>query len=112
MPCAAKVGCAVLPDSSPVRIRSADLLSPLLIPRLLLPSLIANDALIRSIPPARVRSHCRSWPRLPHGLLAAMLAALILYAFVFSGHRDQTPFSRAASSTFSRFLMPTNAIHS
>ena len=88
--------CAVLPGSSPDRIRSADLLCPLLIPRLLLPSLIAHDALIRSIAPARVRSRCRSWLRLRHALLAAMLAALILHAFqiAFSGHRDQTLFSQ------------------
>ena len=103
-----------LPDSSPDGIRSADLLSPLLIPRLLLPSLIAHDALIRSIAPARVRSRCRSWLR----LLAAMLAALILHAFqiVFSGHRDQTLFSQhfpgQQARTSRGFLMPDNSLHS
>jgi hypothetical protein len=87
---------AVLPHSSPDRIRSADLLSPLLVPRLLLSSLIAHDALIRSLSPPRVRSRCGSWLRLRHTLLAAMLAALILHTFqiVFSGHRDHTLFSQ------------------
>jgi len=85
-----------LPDSSPDGIRSADLLSPLLVPRLLLPSLIAHDALIRSMPPTRVRSRCGFRLRLRHALLAAMLAALILRTFqiVFSGHRDHTLFSQ------------------
>ncbi len=88
--------CAVVPDSSPDRIRSADLLSPLLVSRLLLSSLIAHDALIRSMSPARVRSRCGFWLRLRHALLAAMLAALILHSFqiVFPGHRDHTLFSQ------------------
>jgi hypothetical protein len=88
--------CAVLPDSSPDRIRSARLLSTLLVERLLLSPLIAHDALIRSIPTPPIRPCCgswlRSWLRLRHTLLATMLAALILRTFqvVFSGHRDHT----------------------
>jgi hypothetical protein len=72
------------------------LLSPLLVLRLLLPSLIAHDALIRSMPPTRVTPSCWLSLRLRHALLAAMLAALILRTFqiVFSGHRNHTLFSQ------------------
>src|ERR1700681_3475515 len=88
--------CAVLRDSSPDRIRSADLLGTRLVPRLLLSPLITHDALIRSMAAPRLTLCCRSWLKPRHALLAAILAALILHAFqvVFSGHRDQTLFSR------------------
>ncbi len=92
---------AVLPDSSPDRISSAHLLSPLPVPRLLLSPLIEHDPLIGSIVigstlTPRLTPSCRPWLRLRHALLAAMLAALILLTFqiVFSGHRDHTLFSQ------------------
>ena len=61
-----------------------DLLRTLLVPRLLLSPLVANDTLIL----CAGRWQLRLW----HTLLAAMLAALILHTFqiVFLGHRDQT----------------------
>jgi len=87
---------AVLPDSSPDRISSAHLLSPLPVARLLLSPLIEHDPLIGSIATPRLTPSCRPWLRLRHALLAAMLAALILLTFqiVFSGHRDHTLFSQ------------------
>jgi hypothetical protein len=79
-------------DSSLDRICSADLLSSLLVPRLLLSPLITHVALIGSIAALRLTSCCTPWLRLRHALLAAMLAALILCTFqiVFSG-RSSTP---------------------
>jgi hypothetical protein len=93
------------PDSSSDRIRSAHLLSTFLVLRLLLSPLIAHDALIRSTAPPQIRTRCGSWLRLPHALLAAMLAALILRTFqiVFSGHRDHTfVFSAISFTAFSQ----------
>jgi hypothetical protein len=60
------------------------LLGTLLVPRLLLSPLVANDTLIVG---------AGWWPlRFWHTFLAAMLAALILYTFqiIFLGHRDWT----------------------
>jgi hypothetical protein len=70
------------------------LLSPLLVPRLLLSPLIEHDALIGNTAATRLTPSYRPWLR--HALLAAMLAALILHTFqiVFSGHRDLTLFSQ------------------
>jgi hypothetical protein len=51
---------AVLRNLSPDRIRSADLLSPLLVPRLLPSQLIAHDTLIGSIAAPRLTPSCRS----------------------------------------------------
>jgi hypothetical protein len=78
------------PDSPLDRICSADLLSPLLVPRLLLSALIAHDALVGSIAAPWLTPCCTPWLRLRHALLAAVLAALILRTFqiVFSGHRN------------------------
>ena len=79
-----------------------NLLSTRFISRLLLSPLIAHDALVWSMAAARLRlglgARCRfcrrSWLRLWHALLAAMLPALILHTFkiVFFGHRDRTLF--------------------
>ncbi|MES2192953.1 MAG: hypothetical protein V4517_00935 [Pseudomonadota bacterium] len=68
------------------RIRLADLLRALLVPRLLLSPLVANDTLI-------LRAGWRQF-RLWHTLLPTMLAALILHTFqiIFLGHRDITFF--------------------
>src|SRR5258707_12295341 len=71
---------AVLGNSSPDRIRSADLLSPLLVTRLLLSPFIAHDALIGSIATPRLTACCRP--------------ALF----------------RGAGLNFSHFLLPDNAI--
>jgi hypothetical protein len=78
--------------STPARIRPADLLGARFVPRLLLSTLIAHDALVGSMARPCCRSWFRSWLGLWHTLLAAMFAALILHTFqiVFSGHRDQT----------------------
>src|ERR1700694_1292293 len=76
--------CAVLRDSSPDRVRSADLLSTLLLPRLLLSPLIAHNALIRTMAAPRFTLCYRAWVRLRHALLAAMLAALISPSRSFS----------------------------
>jgi hypothetical protein len=75
------------------------LLSPLLVPRLLLSPLIEHDALIGSTAATRLTPSCRPWLRLRHALLAAMLAASILHTFqiVFSGHHDHTLFSQLFS---------------
>jgi hypothetical protein len=88
--------------SSSDGIGSVNLLSTRLISRLLLSPLIAHDALVWSMAGARLRlgrgaccRFCRrSWLRLWHALLAAMLSALILHTFkiVFFGHRDRTLF--------------------
>ena len=85
---------AMLSDSSPDRIRSAHLLSPLLVPRLLLSALITHDALVGSVASPRLTASCRPWLRLRHAPLTAMLAALILHTFqiVFSGHCNHTLF--------------------
>ena len=62
----------------------ADLLRTLLVPRLLLPPLIADDTLIL----CAGRRQLRFW----HTFLPAMLAALILHTLeiIFLWHRDQT----------------------
>jgi hypothetical protein len=85
---------AVLGNSSPDRIRSADLLSPRLVTRLLLSPFIAHDALIGSMATPWLTACYRPWLRLRHALPAAMLAASILHTFqiVFSRHRDHTLF--------------------
>jgi hypothetical protein len=92
--CLSRTEGGVLPDSSSSRLRSADLLSPLLVPWLFLSSLIAHDALIGSMAAPRLTACCRLRLRLRHALLATMLAALILHTFpiVFSKHRDHTLF--------------------
>jgi hypothetical protein len=66
------------------RICLADLLRTLLVPRLLLPPLVADDTLIL----CAGRWQLRFW----HTFLAAVLAALILHTFkiIFLGHCDQT----------------------
>ena len=83
-------------DSSLDPICSADLLSPLFVPRLLLSPLIAHDALIGSMAAPRLMPSCRLGLRLRHALLATMLAALILYTFqiVFVWHGNRTLFSQ------------------
>jgi hypothetical protein len=97
--------------SSSDGIGPVNLLSTRLISRLLLSPLIAHDALVWSMAAARLRlgrgaccRFCRrSWLRLWHALLAAMLSALILHTFkiVFFGHRDRTLF-RSDGYTFAR----------
>jgi hypothetical protein len=97
--------------SSSDGIGPVNLLSTRLISRLLLSPLIAHDALVWSLAGARLRlgsgACCRfsrrSWLRLWHALLAAMLSALILHTFkiVFFGHRDRTLF-RSDGYTFAR----------
>src|SRR5258708_28171673 len=91
---AAPGGKGLSPDSSLDPICSADLLSPLFVPRLLLSPLIAHDALIGSMAAPRLTPCCTPWLRLRHALLAAMLAALILRTFqiVFSGRRNTPSF--------------------
>ena len=66
---AAPRGKGLSPDSSLDRICSADLLSPLLVPRLLLSPLVAHDALIWSIAAPRLTRCCRLGLRLRHALL-------------------------------------------
>src|SRR5580704_13653266 len=91
--------------SSPDRIRLVDLLSALLVARLLLSLLVAHNALIRTA--------ARFWLGLWHALLAAMFAALILHAFqiVFPGHRDRTSFHQPdCLEPSAAFLIPVNAI--
>src|ERR1700682_5512203 len=108
--------CAVLRDSSPDRVRSADLLSALLVPRLLLSPLIAHNALIRTMAASRFTLCCWAWVRLRHALLAAMLAALILHTFqiVSLGIAIRPCFHGVCPANdlelFRAFLMPDNAI--
>jgi hypothetical protein len=99
--------CAVLRDSSPDRVRSADLLSTLLVPRLLLSPLIAHNALIRTMAAPRFTLCCRAWVRLRHALLAAMLAALILHTFpdrFLSASRSDLVFTAFARRTTLNFF--------
>jgi hypothetical protein len=82
-----------MPHLPPDRIRPADLLCPLLVPRLFLSAFVPHNALIL----AAGRSRLRLW----HAFLAAMFAALILHAFqiVFLWHRDH-PFRICSSMRF------------
>jgi ABC-type Co2+ transport system permease subunit len=87
------------------RIRLVDLLGALLIARLLLSLLVAHNALIGTVG----RLGLGPW----HALLAAMLAALILYTFqiVFFGHRNRTlSFRLGGFEVAAGFLTPVNAI--
>jgi hypothetical protein len=97
--------------SSPDFIRLVNPLSALLVSRLLLSTLVAHNALIRSLAGPDARSWLGSWFGFWHALLAAMFAALILHAFqvVFSGHRDRTLFF-ANRVVFRDFLTAVNAI--
>jgi len=85
---------ALLSNSPPGRIRSAHLLSPLLVAWLLLSPLIAHDALIGSMAAPRLTPSWRLGLRLRHALLAAMLAALILHTFQIVFLRHRTLFSQ------------------
>jgi hypothetical protein len=76
------------------------MLRPFLVARLFLSTLIAQDALIMGTG----RRQLRLW----HALLAAMLAAMISYAFqiVSFWHRDQTSFSRTPTCVLLQFAAP------